>query len=347
MKKERKPNSARKHLILSIISLVLVAVFSFGWVFANNYAKIINQALGLNSFKTLYPAGAEEQENRFTSEYDSMEEAKEADKEIAERLTEEGVVLLKNNGALPLASGAKVTILGHSSTNILVCGTGSADINATLDVQKYPSSLKSANGYLTLRAALEERSDVSVNDTVWKTYMNWTEQETYKTNPAKGDNSIRGGDGSVKGSYKVNEVPWDTLTGEAGVTDSFAQYPDAAIVVVSRLGGEMYDLPATVESQGNAEETVNGSGNSLELTIQERELIARAKEQFGSVIVLINSANPLECDFLTAPDSDVDAAAIEQTGVKVIQLHTGGMCHLDAEIMKKVNQALAISLELV
>ena len=175
MKKERKPNSARKHLILSIISLVLVAVFSFGWVFANNYAKIINQALGLNSFKTLYPAGAEEQENRFTSEYDSMEEAKEADKEIAERLTEEGVVLLKNNGALPLASGAKVTILGHSSTNILVCGTGSADINATLDVQKYPSSLKSANGYLTLRAALEERSDVSVNDTVWKTYMNWTE----------------------------------------------------------------------------------------------------------------------------------------------------------------------------
>lgn len=208
MKKERKPNSARKHLILSIISLVLVAVFSFGWVFANNYAKIINQALGLNSFKTIYPAGAEEQENRFSSEYDSMEEAKEADKALAERLTEEGVVLLKNNGALPLASDAKVTILGHSSTNILVCGTGSADINATLDVQKYPSSLKSANGYLTLRAALEERSDVSVNDTVWKTYMNWTEQETYKTNPAKGDNSIRGGDGSVKGSYKVNEVPW-------------------------------------------------------------------------------------------------------------------------------------------
>ena len=29
-------------------------------------------------------------------------------------------------------------------------------------------------------------------------------------------------------------------------------------------------------------------------------------------------------------DSDVDARAIEQTGAKVIQLHTGGMCHLDA-----------------
>ena len=31
-------------------------------------------------------------------------------------------------------------------------------------------------------------------------------------------------------------------------------------------------------------------------------------------------------------DSDVDAAAISETGVKVIQLHTGGMCHLDAHM---------------
>jgi len=308
MKQEKKPRFPRKHLILSIISLIMVAVFSFGMVFAGNYSKLINQALGLSSTKTIRPEGAEEAENKFVSEYDSLEEAKEADKELAERLTEEGVVLLKNNGALPLAKDAKVTILGHSSTNILVCGTGSADINASLDVEKYPSTLKSANGYLTLKAALEERSDVAVNDTVWKTYMAWTEAETYKTNPAKGDNSIRGGDGSVKGSYKVNEVPWATLTQQPGVTDSFAQYPDAAIVVVSRLGGEMYDLPANVESQGNPDETVNGSGNSLELTIQELELIREAKQKFGSVIVLINSANPLECDFLTAENSDVDAA---------------------------------------
>ena len=307
MNQQKKTNFPLKRLILSIISLVMVAVFTFGWVFANNYAKIINQALGLSSTKTIY-LGGEEEENKFVSDYGSMEEVKEADKELAERLTEEGVVLLKNNGALPLKKDAKVTILGHSSTNILVCGTGSADINATLDVKKYPSALKSANGYLTLRAALEERTDVSVNDTVWKTYMNWTEKETYKTNPAKGDNSIRGGDGSVKGSYLVNEVPWKTLTEQAGVTDSFAKYPDAAIIVVSRLGGEMYDLPANVESQGNADETVNGSGNSLELTIQELELIENAKKNFGSVIVLINSANPLECDFLTSSNSGVDAA---------------------------------------
>ena len=34
-------------------------------------------------------------------------------------------------------------------------------------------------------------------------------------------------------------------------------------------------------------------------------------------------------------DSDVDAAAIEKTGAKVIQIHTGGMCHLDSGMTKQ------------
>ncbi|QUH29794.1 hydrogenase nickel incorporation protein HypB [Vallitalea guaymasensis] len=34
-------------------------------------------------------------------------------------------------------------------------------------------------------------------------------------------------------------------------------------------------------------------------------------------------------------DSDVDANTISQTGAKVIQLHTGGMCHLDADMTKQ------------
>jgi len=34
-------------------------------------------------------------------------------------------------------------------------------------------------------------------------------------------------------------------------------------------------------------------------------------------------------------DSDVDAQTISQTGVKVIQLHTGGMCHLDADMTRQ------------
>ena len=40
-------------------------------------------------------------------------------------------------------------------------------------------------------------------------------------------------------------------------------------------------------------------------------------------------------------DSDVDAAAIAETGVDVIQLHTGGMCHLDADMTRQGIEALA------
>lgn len=34
-------------------------------------------------------------------------------------------------------------------------------------------------------------------------------------------------------------------------------------------------------------------------------------------------------------DADVDAATIEKTGVKVIQLHTGGMCHMDCSMTRQ------------
>ena len=34
-------------------------------------------------------------------------------------------------------------------------------------------------------------------------------------------------------------------------------------------------------------------------------------------------------------DSDVDAHTVSKTGAKVIQLHTGGMCHLDADMTKQ------------
>lgn len=39
-------------------------------------------------------------------------------------------------------------------------------------------------------------------------------------------------------------------------------------------------------------------------------------------------------------DSDVDAHTVAETGTKVIQLHTGGMCHLDADMTKQGLQGL-------
>lgn len=41
-------------------------------------------------------------------------------------------------------------------------------------------------------------------------------------------------------------------------------------------------------------------------------------------------------------DSDVDAKTISNTGTKVIQLHTGGMCHLDASMTRQGLEGLGL-----
>jgi hydrogenase nickel incorporation protein HypB len=62
-----------------------------------------------------------------------------------------------------------------------------------------------------------------------------------------------------------------------------------------------------------------GSGKTTTLV----RTILSMKEQFNIGV--------MEADV----DSDVDASTIAATGVKVIQLHTGGMCHLDAEMTRE------------
>jgi len=59
----------------------------------------------------------------------------------------------------------------------------------------------------------------------------------------------------------------------------------------------------------------------------------------GKTTTLVQTINRLKDDMKIGImeadiDSDVDAKTIAKTGVKVIQLHTGGMCHLDAKMTK-------------
>jgi len=62
-----------------------------------------------------------------------------------------------------------------------------------------------------------------------------------------------------------------------------------------------------------------GSGKTTLL----RQTISRLKDELRMAV--------MEADI----DSDVDAAAIAETGVRAIQLHTGGMCHLDADMTRQ------------
>lgn len=65
----------------------------------------------------------------------------------------------------------------------------------------------------------------------------------------------------------------------------------------------------------------------------------------GKTTTLVNTINRLKDKLSIAVmeadiDSDVDAKTISETGVKVIQLHTGGMCHLDADMTRQGLQGL-------
>lgn len=261
--------------VLTGVSAVAFGAACVGTNLANASAQAVNIALKTSTNKTV---GKGDSVKYFETGFDSVEDLEAHDKEIAEQLTGEGAVLLKNNGALPLAAGSKISTLSHSSVGIATCGTGSADI----DTSKAP----------TLKEALEA-DGLEVNPTLWDFYLTG-EGSKFPRNPSK-DTDATGI--NVRSDYHVNEVPMDVYTD--AVKDSFASYGDAAIITITRLAGEMYDVPIDGFTDGT---------DALQLTQEEKDLLAMARENFDKVIVLINSTNAMQCDFLTDDSYGVDAA---------------------------------------
>ena len=210
----------------------------------------------------------------YTSDFNSAEEMVNYGLALTQQVEAEGAALLmNNNNALPLAADAKVSTFSSSSVNLVYGGTGSGNIDAsTAD---------------TLRTALE-KVGVTVNPTLWDFYT-----------VGAGKDYARSKSGTVAKSSEVTaEVPWDVYTDE--VKDSVAQYGDAAIVTLSRVGGEGADLSY-------------GEVNYLALDENEKAMLQNVAEmkKNGTVkktILLINSANALQVDFLKNNEYDIDAA---------------------------------------
>lgn len=67
----------------------------------------------------------------------------------------------------------------------------------------------------------------------------------------------------------------------------------------------------------------------------------------GKTTTLVRTINAIRDDYRVAVmeadvDSDVDAETIHQLGVKVIQLHTGGLCHMDADMTERALAKMGI-----
>ncbi len=254
----------------------------------------VNVALGMfdNTIVALAGGSFWELENEdkdaqyFESDFKSDEEMYKYGDDICYQVEAEGAaLLLNNNDALPLDKGAKVSTLSSNSVNLVYGGTGSGNVDAS-----------KADDFKT---ALE-KSGLKVNPTLW---------DFYKTGAgAAYDRSASAGESAVlAGQASIAEVPMSVYTDN--VINSIAEYGDAAIITFSRVGGEGYDLAFK-------------EYNYLALDENEKALLKYATDlksdgKIKKIIVLINSSNALQLDFLKDSAYAVDACLwIGGVGIK-------------------------------
>ena len=252
-------------LISAPLTVILIVLAVFCTIFDNSVSIFVGGTF--NRIKN-----RDENAVYYQMDFDSEEEMVRSGESLCTLVDAEGAALLLNeNDALPLAAGSKVSCFSTSSVNLVYGGTGSGNIDAS-----------KAN---TLKGALEI-AGMEVNQTLWNFYLGLDEQYKRK----------KGGT-IATASATTAECPWELYTDE--VKDSVIPYGDAAIVVISRIGGEGADLD-------------HRDVNYLALDENEREMLERvaSMKAGGSVkkiILLINSANALQVDFLKDNTYSVDA----------------------------------------
>lgn len=224
----------------------------------------------------------------YESDYADKKSALEAANSLNERIVEEGIILLKNDGLLPMATPVsdksvtvkpKVSVFGHNSVNLVYGGSGSGGA----------SSKGAATIFASLASAGYEYNPV---------LKNFYESRTAGDNrdaPAMGNSLLAG--------IFTGETPVHSYS--QSVTSSYKDYNDAALVVLSRLGGEGFDLPRTSLTSLNNGKTINGARNStdhyLQLDKNEVDMIREALDNFDNVIVIVNSSEAMELGFLDDP----------------------------------------------
>lgn len=254
-----------------IYAIILILVLVINMV-ANFWGQALIQVFGYVGQESIDTSSGGDN-IYFASAYNE-EDLRAAQHDLAHRIASEGSVLLRNEeSALPLASGASVTVFSEASTEWLINGTGSSAIGT----EDYL--------YVDVKWSLEQ-AGFQVNEAVWNWYH---------------DNGIVRGGGSATGDWSINESDWDTVTAGVGGEGAYDGYKDAAIVVIGRTGGEGADLATNMEAyNGTADESY------LELTQEERSVLENLKASgFEKVVVVINSANSIEMGFLE--EYDVDA----------------------------------------
>lgn len=193
--------------------------------------------------------------------------------EVNLKLAEEGFVLLKNeNAALPMNKGARISVFSKNSVNLSYGGSGSGGFDTSNNKDLY-ESLNDA-GFVT-------------NPTLKSFY------ESSQSGPVRTANSSDLDNGDNQ-KIATAETPQSKYTD--AVKNSYADYSDAALVVITRIGGEGFDLP---RYQGDSEGAVSPDSHYLELDQNEIDLLTAVTDgTFKRVVVVFNTPSSFEATFL-------------------------------------------------
>lgn len=193
--------------------------------------------------------------------------------EVNLKLAEEGFVLLKNeNAALPMNKGARISVFSKNSVNLSYGGSGSGGFDTSNNKNLY-ESLNEA-GFVT-------------NPTLKNFY------ESSQSGPVRTANSSDLDNGDNQ-KIATAETPQSKYTD--AVRNSYADYSDAALVVITRIGGEGFDLP---RYQGDSEGAVSPDSHYLELDQNEIDLLTAVTDgTFKRVVVVFNTPSSFEATFL-------------------------------------------------
>jgi beta-glucosidase len=185
----------------------------------------------------------------------------DAHAKIAYEAGSEGIILLKNDGTLPLGVDAKVALFGTGQIETIKGGTGSGDTHP-----RYVISI--------LEGMMEK--GFRVDDKLVEIYKQYISEMR-----GRDEYRIRRG---LLGEPLAPRLPQDFLSEEE--IESFAERNDNAIIVISRISGEGYDRkPEKGEFYLSDDE------------VALMEKISRAfHKRGGKVIAILNIGSPIEVD---------------------------------------------------
>ena len=191
------------------------------------------------------------------------------------QLADEGFVLLKNNGNLPLNAGSRVSIVGKSSTNLARGGAGSGS-----------GSVSSGVTSVDLQKSMTD-AGFEINDTATNFFKNAKGGRTNGNDGWKGNSEVT-----------IGETPIADILANDDLMASLDDYNDAILQVITREGSEGCDVKtcnAHDSTKTNSNNKAISDKHALELSDNEQALFDELHQHTDNIIIIINSSNIFEC----------------------------------------------------